>query len=145
MAKKRSKFTREPKSAAKRRTFSREFKAEAVKLAKDTGKGVAAVAKDLGLSESSLYLWAKQPSYVRRRSVEKRRNLAATSRTITTLITTRVSGEVQRRKERHNVRLHCRDFTRTHHIVGEESFPHEDRIRLAQVAPAAEVDGRPRV
>ena len=60
MAKKRSKFTREPKSAAKRRTFSREFKAEAVKLAKDTGKGVAAVAKDLGLSESSLYLWAKQ-------------------------------------------------------------------------------------
>src|ERR1039457_3219732 len=60
MAKKRSKFTREPKSATKRRTFSREFKAEAVKLAKDTGKGVAAVAKDLGLSESSLYLWAKQ-------------------------------------------------------------------------------------
>jgi transposase len=60
MAKKRSKFTRESKSAAKRRTFSREFKAEAVKLAKDTGKGVAAVAKDLGLSESSLYLWAKQ-------------------------------------------------------------------------------------
>jgi transposase-like protein len=60
MEKKRSKFTREPKSAAKRRTFSREFKAEAVKLAKDTGKGVAAVAKDLGLSESSLYLWAKQ-------------------------------------------------------------------------------------
>jgi transposase len=60
MAKKRSKFTRESKSATKRRTFSREFKAEAVKLAKDTGKGVAAVAKDLGLSESSLYLWAKQ-------------------------------------------------------------------------------------
>jgi transposase len=60
MVKRRSKFTREPKSERKRRTFSREFKAEAVKLAKDTGKGVAAVAKDLGLSESSLYLWAKQ-------------------------------------------------------------------------------------
>jgi transposase len=60
MAKKRRKFTREPQSATKRRTFSREFKAEAVKLAKDTGKGVSAVAKDLGLSESSLYLWAKQ-------------------------------------------------------------------------------------
>jgi hypothetical protein len=42
MAKKRSKFTRESKSTAKRRTFSREFKADAVKLAKDTGKGVTA-------------------------------------------------------------------------------------------------------
>jgi hypothetical protein len=52
----------------------------------------------------------------------------------------RLLGEIQRRKERNDVRLHGRHFTRSNHIVGEESFPHEDRIRLAQVASAAKVD-----
>jgi transposase len=46
--------------ASKRRTFTPEFKAEAVKLAKESGKGVAGVARDLDLPESSLYLWVKQ-------------------------------------------------------------------------------------
>lgn len=43
-----------------RRIFTREFRAEAVKLAKESGKTIKRQAKELGLSESALRQWVKQ-------------------------------------------------------------------------------------
>lgn len=44
----------------KRRSFSRDFKLEAVKLVKEGGLGVGRAAKDLGICETSLRRWVKQ-------------------------------------------------------------------------------------
>ena len=43
--------------AKTRRTFTPEFKAEAVKLVTEQGRSVAEVARDLDLSESLLRAW----------------------------------------------------------------------------------------
>lgn len=43
-----------------RRTFSPEFRAEAIKLAKESGKTIKVQAKELGLSESALRKWVGQ-------------------------------------------------------------------------------------
>lgn len=48
------------KSKSKRRTFSPEFKSEAVRLAQSPGQSIAIVAKDLGISEGNLRNWIKQ-------------------------------------------------------------------------------------
>ena len=44
----------------KRRTFTPEFRAEAIKLAKESGKGIGELAAELGLSESCLRKWVTQ-------------------------------------------------------------------------------------
>ena len=44
----------------KRRTFTAEQKAEAVRLARETGKSPYRLARDLGLSESALRNWIRQ-------------------------------------------------------------------------------------
>lgn len=46
--------------ARKRRKFTPEFKAQAVKLVKETSKSVAAVARDVDVPESSLHNWVRQ-------------------------------------------------------------------------------------
>jgi transposase-like protein len=43
-----------------RRSFSREFKLEAVKLVKEGGMSIAAAAKDLGIGPTSLSRWVRQ-------------------------------------------------------------------------------------
>ncbi len=43
-----------------RRTFTPEFRAEAVKVAKESGKSIKVQAKELGLSESALRKWVTQ-------------------------------------------------------------------------------------
>lgn len=43
-----------------RRSFSEDYKAGAVRLVLDEGKTVAAAARDLGLTESSLRNWVEQ-------------------------------------------------------------------------------------
>ena len=43
--------------AKTRRTFTPEFKAQAVKLVTEQGKGLAEVARDLDLGESMLRAW----------------------------------------------------------------------------------------
>ena len=45
-----------------RRSFTREFKAEAVKLVKETGKSVGQVAEELDLTETVLRRWVQQAS-----------------------------------------------------------------------------------
>lgn len=44
----------------KRRQFTSEQKAEAVKIARTSGRTVAAVARDLDLTPSALAAWVKQ-------------------------------------------------------------------------------------
>ena len=44
----------------KRRSFSREFKVEAVKLVKEGGMTVNGAARDLGIHATSLRLWIQQ-------------------------------------------------------------------------------------
>ncbi len=48
------------KPRKKKRSFSAEFKAEALKVVRESGKPVSAVARDLDLTESSLRNWVKQ-------------------------------------------------------------------------------------
>ena len=40
--------------------YPREFREEAVRLARESGKSIPQIAKDLGMSEQSLHNWVKQ-------------------------------------------------------------------------------------
>ena len=42
------------------KTYTKEFKLEAVQLVKSSGKPMSQVARDLGISDSALYHWCKQ-------------------------------------------------------------------------------------
>ena len=44
----------------KRRSYTREFKAETVRLVVEGGRGIAEVARDLDLTESALRQWVRQ-------------------------------------------------------------------------------------
>jgi transposase len=48
--------------AKTRRTFTPEFKAQAVKLVTEGGKSLAEVARDLDLGESMLRAWRQAPA-----------------------------------------------------------------------------------
>ena len=43
-----------------RRNYTREFKVEAVRLATESERSVAAVARDLGIHPNNLYKWCQQ-------------------------------------------------------------------------------------
>jgi transposase len=64
-----------------RRSFTDDFKAGAVRLVLEQGKTVAAAARDLGLTESSLRNWVEQARADRTRgktglTIEEREELA---------------------------------------------------------------------
>ena len=42
------------------KTYTREFKLEAVQLVKSSGKPMSQIARELGISDSALYHWGKQ-------------------------------------------------------------------------------------
>jgi len=44
----------------KRRAFTTEFKAQAVRIVRDSGKTVGAVARELDLTETALRSWVRQ-------------------------------------------------------------------------------------
>ena len=44
----------------KRRSFTPEYKAEVVGLVRDGGKGISAVSRDLGLTESAVRKWVSR-------------------------------------------------------------------------------------
>jgi transposase len=50
----------EKESRRKRRSFSAEYKAEAVRLVKKSGKSIGLVALELGLGETALRRWVHQ-------------------------------------------------------------------------------------
>ncbi len=43
-----------------RRSFSKEYKAEVVKLIRKSGKGIGAVARELDLTETAVRRWVQQ-------------------------------------------------------------------------------------
>jgi transposase len=43
-----------------RKTYDKEFKISAVKLVLDSGRTLASIAADLGISDNSLFLWKKK-------------------------------------------------------------------------------------
>jgi transposase len=46
--------------AKQRKTYTREFKVEAVRLATENSQNSAQVARDLGLSKNTIYRWRQQ-------------------------------------------------------------------------------------
>ncbi len=46
--------------AKEQRTFTREFKIEAVRLAETSGKPITELARDLGISDSTIHHWRKE-------------------------------------------------------------------------------------
>jgi transposase len=42
--------------------YTNEFKVQALKLLRTSGKGVAQVAKELGIARAALYKWKRQPA-----------------------------------------------------------------------------------
>jgi transposase len=48
------------KQNPKQRTYTAEFKREAVQLLESSGKSGAQIAEELGISDGSLYTWRKQ-------------------------------------------------------------------------------------
>lgn len=46
--------------ARQQRTFTPEFKLEAVRLAQTSGKSTSQVARDLGIADSTLFHWFQQ-------------------------------------------------------------------------------------
>lgn len=46
--------------AREQRTFTTEFKLEAVRLAQTSGKSTSQVARDLGIADSTLFHWCQQ-------------------------------------------------------------------------------------
>ena len=45
----------------KRRSFTTEFKAQAVRIVRESGKPVGTVARELNLTETALRSWVRQP------------------------------------------------------------------------------------
>ena len=46
--------------AKQQKTYTKEFKLEAVQLVKSSGKPMSEIARELGISDSALYHWSKQ-------------------------------------------------------------------------------------
>src|SRR5438876_10304939 len=44
----------------KRRAFTKEFKAQAVRIVRESGKAISAVARELDLTETALRSWVRQ-------------------------------------------------------------------------------------
>ncbi|MBL4845067.1 MAG: transposase [Planctomycetes bacterium] len=53
-------MARQRNKKRQRRKFTKEFKADAVELVRNSAKSIAAIALDLDLTESSLRSWVKQ-------------------------------------------------------------------------------------
>ena len=58
----------EHKGRRTRRSFTEDYKAGAVRLVLDEGKTVAAAARDLGLTESSLRTGSSRPGRIARKA-----------------------------------------------------------------------------
>ena len=56
---------------AKGKPYTKEFKEQAVRLTVDSGKSVARVARDLGISVNSLHDWRRQARAERRLPVSE--------------------------------------------------------------------------
>jgi transposase-like protein len=75
----------------KRRAFTKEFKAEAVRVVRESGKTVGAVARELDLTETALREWVRQAEIAAGRgqpgalTTDERTELAQLRREVRTL------------------------------------------------------------
>ena len=51
---------KEGSMAKQQKTYTKEFKLEAVQLLKSSGKPMSEIPRELGISDSALYHWSKQ-------------------------------------------------------------------------------------
>jgi transposase len=79
---------------ANRKTYTREFKLEAVRLSMEEGKSGAAVAKELGIHRNLLYRWRREFFEDDTESFPGRGNLKASDEKIL-----RLEREVERLRE----------------------------------------------
>ena len=94
---------------AKRRRYTDEFKSEAVRLVEDTGRPVAQVARELGISDNVLYRWVSEA-----RDAHSRGSSRATVRVEAEELT-RVKRELSRvTQERDFLRRAAAFFAREH-------------------------------
>jgi len=74
-----------------RRKFSDEFKAETVRLVRDSGKSIGVVARELGLTETAVRRWVEQatatvtPAAIGMLTIEERAELDQLRREVRTL------------------------------------------------------------
>lgn len=93
----------------KRRRYTDEFKSEAVKLVQDSGRPVAQVARELGISDNILYRWVGEE----RQAQSQGRTRAAVRGEAEEL--TRVKRELERViKERDFLKRAAAFFAREH-------------------------------
>jgi transposase len=59
--------TKSSKPSRKRRSFTPEFKAEAVRLVRTSGKSIGVLARELDLTETALRAWVKRADIDERR------------------------------------------------------------------------------
>ena len=84
----------------KRRAFTKEFKAETVRLVRDSGKSVGAIARELDLTETALREWVRQAEVDAGRgrpgalTTEEREELARLRREVRTL---RMERDIQKK------------------------------------------------
>lgn len=94
---------------AKRRRYTDEFKSEAVQLVRDSGRPVAQVARELGISDNVLYRWVSEE-----RDTQSRGSARQTVRAEAEELT-RVKRELERvTKERDFLKKAAAFFAREH-------------------------------
>jgi transposase len=59
-----------------RRTYSREFKIEAVRLLESSGKNISQIERDLGIGKGNLWRWKREFAAVREAAFPGRGRLA---------------------------------------------------------------------
>ena len=64
-------------SEPKRRKYTEEFKTEAVRLVRESGKAIAQVARELGFSANLLYRWAGEERQARAQGTTRKAVLAS--------------------------------------------------------------------
>lgn len=94
---------------AKRRRYTDEFKFEAVQLVRDSGRPVAQVAREVGISDNVLYRWVSEE-----RDAQSRGGTRQTVRAEASELT-RVKRELERvTKERDFLKKAAAFFAREH-------------------------------
>lgn len=94
---------------AKRRRYTDEFKSEAVQLVRDSGRPVAQVAREVGISDNVLYRWVSEERDAQSRG-DTRQTVRAEAEELT-----RVKRELERvTKERDFLKKAAAFFAREH-------------------------------
>src|SRR5712691_1334123 len=133
----------------KRRAFTKEFKAQAVRIVRESGKSVAAVARELDLTETALRSWVRQGEIDAGRgpagalTTEEREELGRLRRENRTLRMERDILKKRRpssRRRMREVRVHRRGEGR---LAGPAAVPHAPGVARGLLRLAGAPAGAP--